>query len=342
MAVIPCGKLADAALVAHGVVALLLRLVRRFRALVLDGDVQARVQKRLLAHPRMERLIVVLQRVKHLAIGLEGDLRAVLIGRADDAHFLGNMAARELHLINLAVAADLDLEPFGQRVDDRRADAVQAAGDLVASAAELAARVQDGIDDLERGLAGLLLDIDRNTAAVVRDGDGVAGVDGHADVLAVAGQRLVHGIVHDLIHQMVQTGNAGRADVHARSLADGLKALEHLDLTGVILRFHDVISDFFTHRETPLHEKRCLLTPPPCAFAARRRWLGSDRCAARRIPASERRISAVRPPRPRPARFFRLAREIPASAPTMMYCPSQIRRSRRCPGRKNPTQWGCT
>ena len=50
----------------------------------------------------------------------------------------------------VAVAADLDVEALGQRVDDRHADAVQAAGDLVAAAvAELAAGVQDGQHDLD-------------------------------------------------------------------------------------------------------------------------------------------------------------------------------------------------
>ena len=49
-----------------------------------------------------------------------------------------------------AVALDLDLDALGQRVDDRDADAVQAAGDLVAGAAELAAGVQDGEYDGDR------------------------------------------------------------------------------------------------------------------------------------------------------------------------------------------------
>jgi hypothetical protein len=52
----------------------------------------------------------------------------------------------------VAVAPHLDDELLGERVDDRRADAVEAAGDLVAAAvAELAAGVQDGEDDLDRG-----------------------------------------------------------------------------------------------------------------------------------------------------------------------------------------------
>ena len=56
----------------------------------------------------------------------------------------------------------------GERVDDRDADAVEAAGDLVAAAAELAAGVEDGVDDLEGVLAGGVLP-DRDAAAVVLD-----------------------------------------------------------------------------------------------------------------------------------------------------------------------------
>ena len=65
--------------------------------------------------------------------------------------------------------------------------------------------MQDGIDDLERGLAGLGLNVDGDAAAVVGDGDGVALVDSHNDVLTVACQRLVDRVVDDLIDQMVQS-----------------------------------------------------------------------------------------------------------------------------------------
>ena len=243
--VIPAHEFPDAALVAHGVVALLFGLFRGLGALVLDGDVQSGVQKRLLAHTGMQRFVVVLQRVEHLAVWLEGDLRAVPVRGADNAHLLRDVAAGEFHLIDLAVLADLDLEPLGQGVDDRRAPA-----------AELAARVQNGIDDLERGLSRLLLDVNGDAASVVRHGDGVAGVDGHADVLAVACQRLVHRVVHDLVDEVVQTRRARRADVHAGALAHGLQTLKDLNLTGVVLVLYGVVSDFFAHIEAPLPEKR--------------------------------------------------------------------------------------
>ena len=60
VAVDPGDELPDAALVAHGVLLLL------SGAAVSDGDAQTGVQKRLLPHPGVEGLVVVLQRVEHL------------------------------------------------------------------------------------------------------------------------------------------------------------------------------------------------------------------------------------------------------------------------------------
>ena len=65
------------------------------------------------------------------------------------------------------------------------------------------------------------------TAAVVGEG--------HDDPVAVARQRLVDRVVHDLPDQVVQASLAGRADVHARALADRLEPLEDLDRGGVVL-----------------------------------------------------------------------------------------------------------
>ena len=232
-------ELADAALVAHRIAGAVLG------AQVRNRDLEAGVQEGLLAHPPVEGLVVVLQGVEHLGVGLEGDGRAGVVAVADHAHFLGDGAAGEFHLVDLALLVDLDLEPLGQGVDDRRADAVQAAGDLVAAAAELAAGVQDREDDLKRGPAGLGLDIDGDAAAVVADCDRVAGVDRDPDVVAEAGERLVDGVVDDLIDQVVQSGLGGRADVHARALADGLEAFQNLDLRGVVFLLHGHIFLFF-------------------------------------------------------------------------------------------------
>ena len=71
-------------------------------------------------------------------------------------------------------------------------------------------------------------DVDRDAAAVVDDPDPAVGQQGHLDPVAVAGQRLVDGVVDDLVDQVVQAALAGRADVHAGALADRLETLEDL------------------------------------------------------------------------------------------------------------------
>ena len=59
-------------------------------------------------------------------------------------------------------------------------------------------------------------------------------MQGDNDLSAVSCQRLVHRVIDDLVNQMVQTALVRGADVHARTLAHSLKALEHLNLVLVI------------------------------------------------------------------------------------------------------------
>ena len=112
---------------------------------------------------------------------------------------------RVLLAVGVAVAVDLEHEPRRQRVHDRHAHAVQTARDLVAAAAELAARVQRGHHDLGRRRALVLrVLVDRDAAAVVGDAHPAVGQQRHVDPGAVAGHRLVDRVVDDLPHEVVQ------------------------------------------------------------------------------------------------------------------------------------------
>jgi hypothetical protein len=103
----------------------------------------------------------------------EGHLRAALVaGRADHRERRHRVAVVELHEMLVAAAPDAQLERDRERVDDRDADAVQAARDLVGILVELSAGMELGHDDLGGGNAFLAVDIDRNAAAIVRDGHG--------------------------------------------------------------------------------------------------------------------------------------------------------------------------
>ncbi|GLX94839.1 hypothetical protein Hesp01_27890 [Herbidospora sp. NBRC 101105] len=70
---------------------------------------------------------------------------------------------------------------------------------------------------------------DRDAPAVVHDPHAVVGEQGDLDGVAVSGQGLVDGVVHNLVHKVVETTLSGRADVHTRALANRLKTFENGD-----------------------------------------------------------------------------------------------------------------
>ena len=110
-------------------------------------------------------------------VGMEDRLRAAAVPlRADLGDGTRGLAPDVLLRPDEPVARRLDAEPIRQGVDDAHADAVEPAGDLVAAAAELAAGVEDGVDDLEGVLAGRVL-ADRDASAVVDDLDRLVRLD---------------------------------------------------------------------------------------------------------------------------------------------------------------------
>ena len=209
-------------------------------ALVVQHDLEALVEERHLAEAVRQSVEIVHGGLgEDLRVGPERHGRAVAALRgANFAQLLGRLAVVEADEVLLALLAHLHFHAGRQRVHDGDAHAVQAAGHLVALAAELAACVQDGEHHLDGGDLLFRVLVDRDTAPVVVDRDRVVLMDPHLDLVAVSGERFVDGVVDDLVHQVVQAARARRADVHARTLADRLQALEDLNVrTVVMVRF---------------------------------------------------------------------------------------------------------
>ena len=149
----------------------------------------------------------------------------------------------EFDVMLLAVAPDPKLQLAGQRVDDGDADAVQAAGNLVGVLVEFSAGVELGHDDLGRGNAFALVNVDRNAAAVVAHRHRAVGVEDDFHGGGVARERFVDGVVDDLVDHVVQAGTViGVADIHARPLAHGIEPLQHPDRFRAILDRNGMLS----------------------------------------------------------------------------------------------------
>ena len=134
-----------------------------------------------------------------------------------------------------AVAVDGQRYPVGQRVDDGYAHAVQAAGDFVAVVVELAARVQYGHDDFGGGASFFRVDAGGHTAPVVCHADGIVGMDGYGDFVAMSGERFVNGVVEHLEHHVVQAAAVLRvADIHTGAFAYRFQAFQHLYAVGAV------------------------------------------------------------------------------------------------------------
>ena len=141
-----------------------------------------------------------------------------------------------LYPLSAYLAVYLAAEPYlrnklsAERVDNRKADAVQTSGDLIAAAAEFAAGMEHGKRNLERGFARLRVDVNGDTASVIYNGNGVIVMDGHIDMRAIACHRFVDSIIHYFVNEVMQAPLIGRADVHARTAAYCLKPFQNLYL----------------------------------------------------------------------------------------------------------------
>ncbi len=200
-----------------------------------DGD--AGIEESELAQPVLQRGEVELRHGEGLLRRQERHLGAALIaGGADDGQRRDRLAVGKFHEMFLAVAPDRQPEPARQRIDHRNADAMQSAGDLVGILVEFPAGMELRHDDFGGGNAFAFMDVGRNAAAVVAHGAGTVRIEPHEDLFGEAGERLVDGVVDDLIDHVVQAGTVvGIPDIHARPLAYGIEPLEHLDQFGVVI-----------------------------------------------------------------------------------------------------------
>ena len=256
-------------------------------------DPDARIEEGELAQAMLDGRVVELDHGEGFGRGGERDLGAALRlavddrRRSDDLERRDRVAAGEFDEVLEPVAPDAQHEPGRQRIDDRNADAVQAARDLVGVLVEFSARMQLGHDDFGGRHAFFVVDAGRNAAPVVGDGARAVGVERHGHELRMAGQRLVDGVVDHLVDHVVEAGAVvGVADVHARPLAHGVQAAQHLDriravalagglgVVGQVLAFVVQHQSLFLWAGSRTAKPRFAISPPYPARPANARFAG--------------------------------------------------------------------
>ena len=204
------------------------------RALVLHGDGEPRVQKRQLPKAALQHVQGVVDLLEDRVVGEVVDQGAAPIrGGPRREVGDGNSPFEPLGALH-AVARDRDLQPGRERVDHRDAHAVKSARDLVGAVPELSPRVQDGEDDLAGRTPVVGVRVRGDAAPVVPDADALVRVDGDLDAVAVAADRLVYGVVDDLVDEVMEAPAPGVPDVHAGALANGLESFQYLYASGVV------------------------------------------------------------------------------------------------------------
>ena len=217
-----------------------------------------------------------------LHIGQELDGCAGTVSLTDDLQVIEVFTALILLLIDFSILIDGDGQVTGKSIDHGGANTVQAAGHFVAAAAELAAGVQHGEAYFNSRSMHLGMDTYRETAAIVLHGNGTILMERHVNALAIAGKRLVDGVVHNFVYQMMQTARIRGANVHSGALTHCLEAFQHLNVVFIIgLGDHgyflnlllDLLFQLFVSHTTP--RSSCDLSARGNASSARRRRVRS-------------------------------------------------------------------
>src|SRR5256885_15631019 len=95
---------------------------------------------------------------------------------------------------------------------------METATDLVATAAKLSARVQNGHHDFEGGKPrALMMLFYRNAAPVILDSHRAVGMDDDGDGVSIARHDFVNTVIDDFINEVVQAALVGCANIHART-----------------------------------------------------------------------------------------------------------------------------
>ena len=215
--------------------------IGRLSAKILEDDGQIRIEIGRLMQAALDLVLLEPGAVKNRGIREKIDRRA-MIARLAEA---GKQSVFELgrgfsSLVSVAIDESAGLDRYGQSLGKGvyygRSDAMEAAAGLVGGIVEFAAGMEGRKDETFRAHA-LLMHSDRDTSAVVGHGCGAILLQGHGDAVTETGEVLIHGVVNDLIDEVVEAFGGDGADIHAGTDPDRFQPFQNGDAGSVIIGF---------------------------------------------------------------------------------------------------------
>ena len=183
---------------------------------------------------------------KDSGIGVELNGGAVLVAAlAYHLNLAGGLAIGIFLAINLAATANLGTQVIAKRVNARNSHAVQATRHFVRTFIKFSTGMKHCHHHLKGRLVKFFMFVNGDSATVVANGYRIILANYHVNGVAKTGKSLVDGVVNHLTNKVVQSLNTRIANVHCRTLANCLKAFEHLNVMGRILFFFLLFSNLF-------------------------------------------------------------------------------------------------
>ena len=112
---------------------------------------------------------------------------------------------------------------------------MQASTDLIGAFVKLTSGMEHCHNNLKCTLMEFLVLVNGNTTSVVFHRDGIILIDCHFNVGAESCHRLIDGVVHRFVYQVMEAFLTNVSDIHCRALAHCLQALKNLNITGGVV-----------------------------------------------------------------------------------------------------------
>ena len=125
-------------------------------------------------------------------------------------------------------------------------------------------------DNFHRRSSGLFVDSHGNTTTVIHNRNGIIFIDGDINLRTKTGQCFIHGIVHYLIHQMMQSAGRNAADIHTRTLSYRFQTFQNLNLICSVFVCHGfLLYQYFLLRNILIFRNDSVIHPvDPIDFQA--------------------------------------------------------------------------